>query len=105
MAGGHVPSVIKALISADKAMEIGLISHLIEQGQDWRYVFHELRNLVSTTSNQAVAATKKLLRDTENMKHSSALAHASMENAKARATDDCKKGIEAFLNKEGVSWE
>jgi methylglutaconyl-CoA hydratase len=33
-----------------------------------------------------------------------ALQYASEMNAKARASDDCKKGISAFLNKEKLQW-
>jgi methylglutaconyl-CoA hydratase len=33
-----------------------------------------------------------------------ALEFAAQMNAHARATDDCKKGIDAFLNKEKISW-
>jgi methylglutaconyl-CoA hydratase len=29
---------------------------------------------------------------------------AAVANAKARSTEDCKKGINAFLNKEKLSW-
>ena len=29
---------------------------------------------------------------------------AATYNAKARATNDCKKGISAFLNKEKLTW-
>jgi methylglutaconyl-CoA hydratase len=33
-----------------------------------------------------------------------ALNLAATMNAKARATDDCKKGIAAFLNKQEIRW-
>jgi methylglutaconyl-CoA hydratase len=34
-----------------------------------------------------------------------ALTYAAEMNAKARATEDCKKGIQAFISKEKISWE
>jgi methylglutaconyl-CoA hydratase len=33
-----------------------------------------------------------------------AIDYATNMNAHARASDDCKKGISAFLNKEKLSW-
>lgn len=33
-----------------------------------------------------------------------ALSYAAEMNAKARGTEDCKKGIAAFLNKENLKW-
>jgi methylglutaconyl-CoA hydratase len=32
------------------------------------------------------------------------LQYAAEQNAKARASEDCKKGIAAFLNKKTPSW-
>jgi len=40
----------------------------------------------------------------QNLPLAVALEHAATMNAEARATDDCKKGIAAFLNKEKISW-
>ena len=34
-----------------------------------------------------------------------ALQYAAEMNAKARATDDCKHGINAFLNKQKPNWD
>jgi methylglutaconyl-CoA hydratase len=33
-----------------------------------------------------------------------AIQYAAEMNASARASDDCKKGINAFLNKEKLTW-
>jgi methylglutaconyl-CoA hydratase len=33
-----------------------------------------------------------------------ALTYAVKMNAEMRASDDCKKGIAAFLNKENLTW-
>jgi methylglutaconyl-CoA hydratase len=32
------------------------------------------------------------------------LAYATNMNAEARGSDDCKKGIDAFLNKREINW-
>jgi len=33
-----------------------------------------------------------------------ALTYAAKMNAEARGSDDCKKGINAFLNKQELNW-
>ena len=33
-----------------------------------------------------------------------ALDHAARQNAKARSTEDCIKGIDAFLKKQPLKW-
>ena len=36
--------------------------------------------------------------------HEEALEFAAQQNALARKTDDCKKGIDGFLKKEKIEW-
>ena len=45
-----------------------------------------------------------MLANVQSMDVNKALEYAAQTNAKARATDDCKRGIAAFLNKEKLSW-
>ena len=40
----------------------------------------------------------------QTMSLNDALQYAAQQNALARATDDCKYGINAFLNKEKLVW-
>jgi methylglutaconyl-CoA hydratase len=40
----------------------------------------------------------------QSMSLDDALAYAARMNAEMRASDDCKKGISSFLNKEKLSW-
>lgn len=94
------------LISANEAQKIGLITEVtsdlpngLQNRVDyWVELFSE------KVSPQAVAATKDLIRNTANLSWSDALDYASKANAEARSTDDCKRGVEAFLKKEKIKW-
>jgi methylglutaconyl-CoA hydratase len=48
--------------------------------------------------------TKQLINEVQNLTIGDALTLAATQNAKARATADCKKGISAFLNKQEIKW-
>ena len=51
-------------------------------------------------SASAVEMTKKLLYDIDGVSFDEAIEHGAQTNARARMTDDCKKGIAKFLEKE-----
>jgi methylglutaconyl-CoA hydratase len=48
--------------------------------------------------------TKKVIADVQDKPLEEALQHAAELNAHMRSTDDCKRGIAAFLNKEKIMW-
>jgi methylglutaconyl-CoA hydratase len=48
--------------------------------------------------------TKTLIKEVQQMSLEESLDLAVRMNAEARGTEDCKKGIAAFLNKEKISW-
>jgi methylglutaconyl-CoA hydratase len=54
-------------------------------------------------SQQSIEGIKKMMRNLP-FDRAEALNYAAEMNAHARATVDCKKGIDAFLNKEKISW-
>lgn len=60
--------------------------------------------LVEKNSGQSMAMTKQMIAQVQEMTLEQGLNHAAEQNAHARANDDCKKGIGAFLNKEKISW-
>jgi len=92
------------LISAAKAKEIGLVNFI----HDKETIDNEVQNfavdLVNTTSANSLALTKSLLNKIQNMDMEYALDYAAGLNALARGSEDCKKGISAFLNKEKIVW-
>ena len=62
------------------------------------------KSLVITTSAESLALTKELINGLSDKSISEGFNWASEMNAKARETNDCKKGIIAFLNKEKMKW-
>ena len=92
------------LISASRAEEIGLINSVIEKNKinDWIKQF--ATDLCNETSSQSIAATKELLSKISAPELNDALGLAAHMNANARASEDCKKGIDSFLKKEKIKW-
>jgi methylglutaconyl-CoA hydratase len=45
-----------------------------------------------------------MMAEVQSLPLAEALNYAARMNADARASDDCKKGISGFLNKEIVNW-
>jgi methylglutaconyl-CoA hydratase len=91
-------------ISAEKAVNIGMIYELVEadkiEERTWEYAQH----LCHTNSPQAMALTKQLLFRIQNMNFGEAFAYTAQQNVDARLTDDCKKGVQDFLDKKAIEW-
>ncbi|MCX2743573.1 enoyl-CoA hydratase/isomerase family protein [Mangrovivirga sp. M17] len=92
------------LISAEEAYNIGLVNKVIDAEDLEDYVLSFAEKLNTTNSGDSISITKKMIHKVQNLTLDEALNYASEMNAKARATDDCKKGISSFLNKEPLSW-
>lgn len=92
------------LISASKAAELGLITSVVASDFLEKSVLDFASKLASQNSGNSMKETKALLRSINADRRKEALAHAAAVNAKARAHEDCKKGIATFLNKETLSW-
>lgn len=93
------------MISAKKADEFGLITgHMSGEGLD-HWVRHEFAGkLIRDNSAFSMSETKRLLRSLGKEARDKALDAAAEANARARAHEDCKKGIAAFLTKTKPSW-
>lgn len=92
------------LIDAEKALQIGLINDIIDADNLENHVLKFTEKLIAQTSGNSLALTKKLLATVQDLAHQEALTYAAIENAHARASADCQKGITAFLNKEKITW-
>ena len=85
-------------ISSIEAERIGLITQCVPDG--------ELNNAVQTlaetllkNSSSSMALTKDMLANLHGMSLEAGLNYAASMNAFTRMTDDCKHGIQSFLNK------
>ncbi len=93
------------LINAQKAQKIGLVNFISDAKDIEKDVLKFAKNLITKTSANSLAVTKNLINQIQNKKLEDALNFAAELNAKARESNDCKKGISAFLNKEKINWE
>jgi methylglutaconyl-CoA hydratase len=93
------------VINAQHALNYGLINEIIEDDNELeKKVFEFAQELCTHNSTQSMATTKKMLADIQNMSLSESMIYGAEMNAKARGSEDCKKGIDAFLNKISLKW-
>ncbi|MCX6351662.1 MAG: enoyl-CoA hydratase-related protein [Bacteroidetes bacterium] len=92
------------LVSADFMKNLGLVYEVCEKENIANQVETFCQKIITTTSAEAVALTRKMIAEIQTMEVAKGLQYAANNNAHARATEDCKRGIAAFLNKEKLSW-
>ncbi len=91
------------LINAQEAEKTGLINQVIEKDLSG-YVQNFAEELCVNNSYESMRLTKKMLEHIQNLTLDESITYAAEMNAVSRSTDDCKKGIDAFLNKENIKW-
>lgn len=92
------------LFSAKDAKEIGLVNFISAKESIDREVEKYADNLVTKTSANSLSLTKNLIIKIQQLGLEQALVYAAELNARARDSEDCKKGINAFLKKERIVW-
>jgi len=92
------------LIDSEKALNFGLVNRIFQPDTLEDEVNKFATMLCETNSAQSMAYTKRMISDVQNMTLKQGLEFAATMNAQARASDDCKKGIASFLNKEKLTW-
>lgn len=95
--GGH-------LITAEQAREMGLVNYVKERSRLEQEVKDFAHHLIENNSAYAMGVTKQMISKVQGLTLDDALAFAAEMNAKARGSDDCRRGIRAFLKKEKISW-
>ncbi|MGH9379102.1 MAG: enoyl-CoA hydratase/isomerase family protein [Thermoanaerobaculia bacterium] len=93
-------------LPAEEAMEIGLVDRLVAEGEDPRAAGERMVDAVlRNASGESIARTKRLLLELLGRPLSERLDLAQEANAQARLTDDCRRGIEHFLeHKKTPDW-
>lgn len=91
-------------IDSDKAFEYGLIFEIVSEGQLEQTVFDFARKLCRSNSGKSMELIKQMISEIPSMSFEEALQYASRKNAEARASEECKKGIDSFLNKKKLEW-
>lgn len=91
-------------IPAREALSMGLIHAVAQKETLGKEVKAFARDLIANNSAYALGVTKQLISKVQSLPLDEALAFASEMNAKARGSEDCKRGIDAFLRKERIKW-
>ena len=87
------------------AMEAaGLVNGVYEGDQIKEAVKELAQHIATATSPEAIALTREMIAEIQSMPVKDAINYAAENNARARGFEDCQKGIQAFLNKENLSW-
>jgi|SRR5579859_82298 len=92
------------LTQGEDAKNFGLINFLVPKEKLEDAVLELARKLIGNNSAQSMSLTKQMIDRVQSMTLEEALTYAAKMNAEARASADCKKGINAFLNKQDLSW-
>ena len=92
------------LIDAQKGHADGMIYQIVPEQQLMSTVEAFAIHLCTTNSAESMKVTKQMIAHIQEMPLGEALKYGAETNAKSRASEDCKKGIATFLNKEKLSW-
>jgi methylglutaconyl-CoA hydratase len=93
------------VITAQVALEFGLVNFLASKEELAEKVRTFARRLCVENSAQSMGTTKEMLARIPEMPLEESLRYAAQMNAEARGSNDCRRGIAAFLNKEKITWE
>ncbi len=91
------------VFTADKALLDGMIYEIVESESIELRVNEFAKTLLTGVSLDSIQLTKYMMRNLPYNREE-ALEFAAKQNAVARKSVDCQKGIAAFLNKEKLSW-
>lgn len=92
------------IISAEIAAERGLVYQLYPSDKLREHTFNFIEKLLENNSFNAMIQTKKLFQMLLDVPLQEGLKLSSEVNAKSRKTEDCKKGLDHFLNKKPLNW-
>jgi methylglutaconyl-CoA hydratase len=92
------------LLTAEQALQMNLITKVVAADQLETEVVTFTKQLIETNSAESMKLTKQMIAQVQSKSLDEALHYAAEMNATARASADCKKGIEAFLLKKNIQW-
>jgi methylglutaconyl-CoA hydratase len=93
-----------APVSALEAQALGLINFVVAKEDLEKEVTQFALELIENNSAYAMGVTKQMIAKVQSLTIDEALTFASEMNAKARGSEDCKRGVQAFIGKERVVW-
>jgi methylglutaconyl-CoA hydratase len=90
--------------NAEEAFNLGLVSKIVPAVELDSKGKQFVNDLISNSSGSSMGLIKELLARINGMATGDALEYGSHLNALNRMTDDCKRGIEAFLSNKLTKW-
>lgn len=93
------------LITAEEAQKLNIFNFIEKSEKIEKTVNDFAQNIIKNASGDSLTLTKKIISDIQNFDYNKAMNFAAEINAISRETEDCKKGIAAFLNKEKIDWK
>lgn len=92
------------LFTAEEALNYNLITYVTKSEEINQTVNEFALNLCNNASANSLMVTKQLINETTNPGLENSLEIAVKMNAKVRESEDFKKGVASFLNKEKIKW-
>jgi methylglutaconyl-CoA hydratase len=92
------------LITADEAKNFGLVNAIYGKEFIESEVLRFAKQLITSNSAYSMSVTKQMIAKVQSLPLEDALTFAAEMNAKARGSEDCKRGINAFVTKEKITW-
>ncbi len=92
------------LVEAEEAKYYGLVNRVVAADQLESETLQFAEKMCIRNSGDSMALSKKMICEIQSLPLEDALEYAAQMNAQARSTEDCHKGIDAFLNKVNIKW-
>lgn len=93
-----------SMISAEEGFRMGLVNYVVPETEIDHFSMNFALELSKNCSSSSLGLIKELLSRIHGMSVTDALSYAANLNALTRMTDDCKRGVDAFLKKEPMKW-
>jgi methylglutaconyl-CoA hydratase len=91
-------------ITAVEAERMGLVNAVVKPQELEAEATSVCRQIADDASGSSIAITKEILAQLHGTDTQNSLSFASRMNAASRMTEDCRRGIDAFLNKKKITW-
>ncbi|MFU8860099.1 MAG: enoyl-CoA hydratase/isomerase family protein [Cyclonatronaceae bacterium] len=92
------------LINAGEAARIGLVTESAADADFESRIEHWVTTFLEKTSGDALSAAKKLIHYVSDHPAEESTRYAIETNAISRDSEDCRKGIDAFLSGDRIRW-
>ncbi len=93
------------IISARQAQELGLVNDVVPSANLSQEVHSIAESLCRDSSLISMGLIKEMFANMDGKTLGDMLGYAANVNAVTRMSEDCRKGIAAFLNKEKIEWK